>query len=341
MSISLAMLTIILLVISSIRIKEEKSTIFSRSTSNTINGFFVILVFISHFKTYTNFTNRLDIMTVNVTYLIGQLMVITFLFFSGYGIMSSIMSDKNRSISANKMKHRFLSTWSRFAIAVTIYIVVGSILGDEFSIKEIIFGYLAWDSVGNSTWYMFAIFLMYIYLMISLHLTKDNKKLCLSMMVLALISFFILRNIKESYWYNTMFCFSLGMLIKYEEEKILNLKLSRISKIILMTVLVFLSLCIRLFRGESSIWFIAYTTLILLVMTLISETLEFKSSILSFFSKYTFEIYIYQRLFFRLFEGRIPNNLMYFIVSLLVTVVFSILIEMIYSKSKKYLVKFN
>lgn len=58
--------------------------------TTAINGIFTILVFLSHSAQYINLSGTLDNPYISMKKYIGQLVVVTFLFFSGFGMMESI-----------------------------------------------------------------------------------------------------------------------------------------------------------------------------------------------------------------------------------------------------------
>ena len=127
----------------------------SKETTSTINGLFIALVFLSHFSQYSTY------MSNYVGQRLGQLIVVMFLFYSGYGCMVQYMA-KGRAYLQTFPKKRVLSTLVNFGIAVAIFVVVGLLLGKSFSIKQVALSFVCWDSVGNSNWYIFAILLCYL-----------------------------------------------------------------------------------------------------------------------------------------------------------------------------------
>ena len=80
---------IIILIIGTRIVKDNKDYL-DKNMTTTINGMFVITVFFSHFLTYIENTNIYDQYLINILHFIGQLMVTSFLFYSGYGIYESI-----------------------------------------------------------------------------------------------------------------------------------------------------------------------------------------------------------------------------------------------------------
>ena len=67
----------------------------SKDNTKIINGIFVVIVFLSHFSTYITKTDITEQIILKIVGLFGQLMVTTFLFFSGYGLFESIKKKEN------------------------------------------------------------------------------------------------------------------------------------------------------------------------------------------------------------------------------------------------------
>ena len=59
-----------------------------------IKGIFILIVFVSHFNSYADFTSAADIKYFQEFSKIGQRMVTLFLFYSGYGVMESVKKKK-------------------------------------------------------------------------------------------------------------------------------------------------------------------------------------------------------------------------------------------------------
>ena len=92
----------------------------SRDTANVIKGAFILLVFNSHICDYWGESNI-------IRGFLGQMIVVPFLFYSGYGVMESIKMkglDYIKSIPC----HRILSTLLNFDVAVCVYIVTDLIV---------------------------------------------------------------------------------------------------------------------------------------------------------------------------------------------------------------------
>ena len=78
--------------------KDYNGILFDREYSSTINGLFVLIVFFSHSRSYLPEISTSSYIASRILDLIGQKMVMTFFFFSGYGILSSYLKNKKNSI---------------------------------------------------------------------------------------------------------------------------------------------------------------------------------------------------------------------------------------------------
>lgn len=153
-----------LLVLSSLRLNRKgfNADYLAIPTTNAVKGIFILLVFIKHATPYV----------VNAGYAggyvfdyvdthVGQWIVAMFLFYSGYGIMESIAKKGEAYVNSIPAK-RVLTVLVNFAIAVSIFAVVGAILGKTYSPLHYLLSLIGWEAVGNSNWYIFVIMLCYL-----------------------------------------------------------------------------------------------------------------------------------------------------------------------------------
>ena len=188
-----------------------------RKQCDTIKGFFILFVFLSHFMQYVV---RAGGNPINLV--LGQLMVAPFLFYSGFGVMESI-KKKGRTYAFQMPKSRILATFVNFDIAVLAYLILNIALGNVLPLKQIVLSFIGWESIGNSNWYIFVIILCYgIACLTAIFISRS-----VSIVVLA-ISFFcmlLLSYLRPSYWYDTILCFSFGMI--YSEYRDFIEKIAR------------------------------------------------------------------------------------------------------------------
>lgn len=154
---------IIILILWKIRLSKDNDYL-SKEQCNSIKGIFILMIFLTHSMYYINASGYeypgFDFLTPIITNYIGQLVVVMFLFYSGYGVASQIARKGDKYISQIP-KHRILTTVINFDVAVCIFIVLNLLLSRPMSVSQILFSFIAWDSVGNSNWYIFVILICY------------------------------------------------------------------------------------------------------------------------------------------------------------------------------------
>ena len=119
MQIAFVSVLLVILLASARLVRWNEDYIGIRTTS-VINGLFIWLVFMSHFTQYLpEYANNI------IGTVMGQLVVVMFLFYSGYGIMESIKL-KGVIYILNIPKKRFLGTLYKFIIAVNFFALAAS-----------------------------------------------------------------------------------------------------------------------------------------------------------------------------------------------------------------------
>lgn len=156
---TLILLIFFCLCITGVRVDFFNRDYISRDTTIQINGIFVFLVFLSHFAGYLDHEYPLNFIYMNVRGFFGQLVVTTFLFYSGYGVLTSINRKKEAYIRTIPVK--VLELIFDFSVAIVLFLIVQSFFGRFFDPIEIILSCVGWISVGNSNWYLFDILLLY------------------------------------------------------------------------------------------------------------------------------------------------------------------------------------
>lgn len=279
---------------------------------NVVKGFFILLVFISHINQYIlkaryNGSSIEDILYFKITGSIGQLMVVMFLFFSGYGIMESF-KKKGYSYVSSMPKKRILTTLLNFDIAVLFYIALKVLLGQSMTVDQILLSFIAWDTVGNSNWYIFCILLCYIfsYLILEfnvrLHFIRRNWSFGVWLFTPFIIAIIGLSFFKESWWYSTMLCFPLGMFYSKNKEEI-----NRYVQNNYYSSLFFLFVFFIFFRyipvsGRGIVYNFESMSFAMIII-LIMMKLDLNNKYLQWMGQKLFPLYIYQRLMMNAIYG--------------------------------------
>lgn len=287
-----------------------------------VNGVFVMLVFLRHFKEYI-VCSSYDRIFWTVDGLLEQLIVTTFLFYSGYGIMVSLKTKKDY---LQKFPKRIIKVWLRFAVAVCLFLFLNLLLGKVYSTSTTLLSLMAWESVGNSNWYILAILVLYVLSYIGALMTSQNS-LTTTIFVIAGCCVYVVLLIlcgKGSWYYNTISCYPLGMLCGNYEQKIKTLmeKTSTYLMIVVGCVVAFLATYLCALKCHGVIWLVMVElrgNMFVLLVVLATSRIKIGNPMLNWLGKHTFEIYILQRLPMIALSGSGLNKYVYFIICAVVT----------------------
>ena len=334
----LYVLLIIVICLATIRKRGKDEKPLSRINTTIINGVFVLLIFLSHSTQYFDLPNNLLwSLYRHFQNFCNQWVVVSFLTFSGYGVMKKIlMGGGTRYVRQFPVK-RLFKTWLNFAIAIVLFLIVDICLGIRYDALTIIGSFTGLTSVGNSNWYVFAILLMYLLTCICAQIaikaggrdvgvTSENaRKIAIGVTSGALIYFVVAQFLLPSRFSSTIMCYPLGIWIALYEEKILScfLKKRWISIAVLAIILVatyklryidavmnLASICFAL----AIVWFLCW--------------FKINSRILEFIGTHAFSIFILQRIPFLMLQTLTPKicevPMAFVVVSFAVTLVISV-----------------
>ena len=320
MTIVLLVFFIFILVTSRI---EKNEDYLSKDYTNTIKEIFLFFVFISHFIGYKVILQDSYVDTLGVSFIkrMGQLMVTLFLFYSGYGIMESAKKKGNEYIN-NLPKKRILTTLLHFDIAVIVFMFASKyFVTHDFSIKKLLLSLIGWDGFGNSNWYIFCILILYFIAYLSLKSFKDKNKAVISMAIGILLYTIIMSFYKQTWWYNTAFCFTLGFIYSTYKEKIEEW----IKGKELICIVYLLAIFLITYEIKSNIlWYHIYTVSFALIIVLLTRRIKIKNVVLLWMGKNLFPLYIFQRLPMMILSQNqymLDNPYVFFLISMVLTVI--------------------
>lgn len=197
-----------------------------REQTTAVKGIFALLILLSHSRGYLDpeacaangflFTLLLD--------KLGQLIVVMFMFYSGYGIMEALKRDRRHYIATFPTR-RLLKVWLLFAIAVVLYEILNLALGNSYPVDHILLSFIGWTSIGNSNWFVFVILALYLLTYIAM-LAADRLGLSPRFIVAATYAMtaLLLAGLvaagKDVYWYDTMLAYPTGMLFSTLKPRI-------------------------------------------------------------------------------------------------------------------------
>lgn len=198
----------------------------SLKSTNAIKGIFAVLILYRHIPSYLQLTDSwFDSNFLLVDSYLAQLIVALFLFYSGYGIMFSVMKKPNYVESF--FKNRIIKILVHFDIAVLSFILLQLCLGKVYSRGEYILSWIGWFSVGNSNWFIFDILALYTisWLVLLFHTyvkRMGNHTIILCNLLLVAILWLGLYRLKPGmhWWIDTLLTYPFGMFYAVYKGKI-------------------------------------------------------------------------------------------------------------------------
>ena len=135
---------LLILIVSLVNVRLCKKGFFpdylEKEQSNAIKGVFILLVFLGHALNDIEycgfpFNRQIDWYAQAFHLEMGQLVVAMFLFYSGYGVMKSLMIN-GKTYLASYPRKRLLSTLLNFDVAVCCFILLAWIMGQKLAFPE-------------------------------------------------------------------------------------------------------------------------------------------------------------------------------------------------------------
>lgn len=341
----LVLLAVAVLGLWGLRLRRDGSHL-SKEQTGAVNGFFVLLVFLRHTVDYIS-AGPWDGIFRAVDSRLDQLIVVPFLFYSGYGIARSIRSKGQGYVSALPWQ-RLFKVWYHFALAVGLYALLGLCLGKDYGWKRTLLSFTGWESIGNSNWYIFATLVMYLATWLSFTLFHRQHGLAAgALTVLAVGYILLMKQTKGLWWYDTALVYPAGIWYGLYQER-LEAPLKNRKAYPWLALAAWCGIFLLCFKLQSGlVW--REGMAVAFALAVLYGTMVFKvgNPILTFLGKYTFEIYILQRIPMIALRGRFDNKYLYLAVSLVLTLVFAVIFQkllaaldgLIYRKGGKTCVK--
>lgn len=291
-----------ILVLSKIRYNRRgfNEDYLSFETTNAIKGVFISLVFIKHVIPYilkSGYEYDNGLLTNFFVYLnnyVGQWIVVMFLFYSGYGVMESIKKKGGAYVKSIPRK-RILSTLINFDVAVLIFAIIALIFHTDYPLSHYLFSLIGWKSIGNSNWYIFVILLCYLIAFLSFRKEHNiSGKSSIYCMLLLLVAILVLSMVKQSWWYDTMLCFGVGVLFSQYKNKAETFFKKYYWKILIALILLMLGiravqmLCLPVLSILNNVLFS-------ILIVLLTMKIKVNNRILVWLGSNLFPLYIYQR----------------------------------------------
>ena len=265
-----------------------------KDDSDAIKGVFIILVFLAHARGYLHDAPAFwgDVIVGKFAGLLGQLVVVPFLFLSGYGVSESIAA-KGRKYLVSFPHRRILPVVVNFDIAVLVFAVLWLAMHGSLPMEKFTLSLVAWDSLGNSNWYIFAIVLCYLGAYMSARFSNHPAVFTFAIVftITQILSF-----VKPECWYNTMMAFPLGMFFSEHKVKISEFIAKRYLISIAGSAIVFMSVFALRCHDFNGIIYNMLSMAFSALMVIVMFRIRLKNNFLMWAGRNVFPLYIYQRL---------------------------------------------
>ncbi len=302
----------------------------SISKTNSIKGIFAVIILLSHLRSYIvlpeNMGNKLFVIFLNI---LGQLMVTMFFFYSGYGIMESYRQKAN--YDKGFFKKRILKTLVHFDIAVLLFLIASLLIGKSYVWQNYVLCWIGWESLGNSNWFVFVILALYLLTFVAMKLAnmKEEKSEVVFISLVAILSavlWVVLFLAKGGTWCNTLWCYPLGMLYSLIKPKLDNLLHSKKYIYWIALAITAIGVAILYLLRSNVVVYSVLACVFVLLLTFVTVKVQMDNKILQWLGKYSFSIYILQRLPMILLKnfGLAENLLIFSVVSITATLLLAV-----------------
>lgn len=315
--------------------------------TKSINAIFTLLIFLSHAEGYLDLGGALDDPYLAFQSYLGQFVVATFLFYSGYGIMESI-SKKGWPYVRSIPFRRVFRVWYHFAIAILLYTAMALFTGRELTVKNWLLAFTGWTAIGNSNWYVFTILALYLLAFVSFFVFRRHRVPAVMLMfVLSLgLAAFDIAMDQPGRFYNTMMLFPFGMLFSLVKPYIDRL----LRRSDLLWYLAFTGVFAAYYyfssnRGDSVLHHTLWCLMGMALVLLFTMKVQIKNSILLWVGDHVFSIYILMRLPMIFLEhfGFTDHKYSFVVVSFIATILLAVFFDavmdrldrLIFGRSKK------
>ena len=320
------LIVLMLLVVSGMQTAKKDqffSGYLSKEQTTAINGIFVLIVFLSHASTYVELGGPLDDAYSTLKGYLRQLIVASFLFYSGYGMLESI---KKKGMALLHME-----------IAVALFLLTDLAIGKHFGLKTTLLSFTFWESIGNSNWYIFAILCLYLIVFVSFLVCRGNVYIGTALTATLSVVYTLVMLIagKDTWWYNTVLLYPLGMVWSLFKPQIERFVMKNDVRWFLCAgvLLIPYYLCFRL-RDTHLVWYDLWGMLFMVLLVLLTMKIRIGNDILNWFGSHVFSIYILQRIPMMVFTklGMADHRYSFITLSFLATLVLAVLFDTALSK---------
>ena len=278
------------------RVKGIHEDYISLERIQPIKGIFLLLVFVSHFVQYMSLSGVWHAPYFAVKSWLGQLVVVPFLFYSGFGITESIRK-KGLNYVKKMPTQRILKTLFQFDLAVLLFLICRLAMGKQYDLKTVLLTFVGWAGIGNSNWYIFAILFLYAFTWLAYRIFSRNAYLPLVCTTALTVGFvLVMREHRDGYWYNTVMAYVAGMWFS-QFKKPIDRILSNDIGFVAAAALVWGGLMFTHKYWWDNVWIYQATAILFgLLIVLATTKIQVTNRFLAYCGEHLFSLFILQRL---------------------------------------------
>lgn len=292
----------------SLRVRREwnASDCLAPSQTVCINGIFILLVFVSHLGHLLlqpmgyEMSHLLDKVYLKIHSTHGQLIVVPFLFYSGYGVATQMMNKPG--YLASFLRNRALPLWLNFLVALACYLLVTVAFIGPVRVVDAAKSLVFLHAFGNPTWFLFCTMASYMVVWLAFKFMRGRFSISAVCILGMLVYIGIVSRYRPIWWYDTALIFPIGVIVALYKDEVLSLASKRYwicSVAASIAFIIFfnlpwnhLGLYGACFRQN------ALGVLFMLIVMLFTMRIKVENKPLEWLGKHVFPIYMYHMLFF-------------------------------------------
>jgi len=233
--------------------------------------------------------NYWDRLCFEINGYIRQLLVVPFLFYSGYGVTLSIVKKGDEYVR-NMPRRRMLPTLLNYDVAVLFFLLMNLALDLKLNLSQVLLSFTAWDSIRNSNWYIFCILICCMISWLAYRLAGVSKGMLAAVWAAILLYTAVMYFFKGHWWYDTVYVYGAGTMFTFYQSKIVEYIKFHYILVTVTSTLLFLAFynAPQYFSVAADISAVFLCVLVLLL----TMKVRLKNDILAWSGKLLFPIYI-------------------------------------------------
>ncbi|MGM0123873.1 hypothetical protein IGI37_001247 [Enterococcus sp. AZ194] len=275
---------------------EFHSDYMSKKQTTTINGIFVFLVLLSHATQYLNLSTPNSALYLQLRAFLGQGVVVTFLFYSGFGIMTSIQKKGTQYVKGIPIK--IFKLLLQFDVVVILFILVNLFTEYSMLLKTTLLAFTSWTSLRNSNWYITSMLILLLFTFFAFSIARKYTVIGViltTLFTIAIVYFFMKIN-RPGYTYNTMICFPFGMFFAYIKPMFDKLVKNDLVYIIVCLITFTIAAYSKVHISNGIEMYSLFMMFLAFSFVVFTKKIKIESPLLDWLGSHVFSIYILQRI---------------------------------------------